>query len=321
MIRTLIFLLLSSVILKAQNSLENLKEPFYTYTVSTTECSRIVHSSGTVIFIPDLAFQVDTEQVNFVQLLYREMKDPIDMLVNNYNMFIELMGKRYFLESSGMFEIFAKYGDDTIHIHEDRSIFVYFASKAESIDPLFEAFKYNFSKDLWDSYDRIGIRSINENDDNLWGSSPIRNEGSFLEEEWIDEELLVQDSLRKVAFQVMEIYDFGVYNYDKIIKGETYIPIIASFKDQNGNKVSSPVYVIYDEINSVFSFDQYSMEDFFIIKDREYNMFALDKEGRIHKLMDYPEFTQNQDQQITFKLIDQGALPDSKGKLSYMIKK
>lgn len=324
MIRFFLCFILSAATVQAQTILQNLKEPFTKYQVSTIACTRIVHPSGTIIFIPDLAFAVDTGEVPQVDLFYREMNGPVAMVVHEFNMVTELMNRQHHLESNGMFEIFATHGDDTVQVHEDRSIFVHYAMQPNNVDPLMEAFKYNVEHDRWDSYNRIASHFINASDDDLWGSTPASTSETSIEQseegEWVETEMSPDTAIKNVAFQAMEIFEFGIFNYDKIISGEVYIPVVASFLGQKGNTLHSKVYIVYEGINSVFYFDEYTWKsDFFIIKDRAYSMFTIDKNGEIYKLRNYPELTGDQEQQITFKLINEGPIPDTKSKLSNTI--
>lgn len=322
--KKLILLFLSaSFLVNAQSSLKDLEEPFTKYRVSTTACSKIIHTSGSIIFIPDHAFAVNTEEVDSVDIFYREMRSPMDMIVHNINMVTELMDKPYYLESNGMFEIYSRHNSDTIEVHEDRSIVVRLAMRPKDIDVSMEGFKYNNETNLWDSYtDRLDHLFLDNNDSDLWGSGPTSQEGGgeFIgeEEAWVpDPNQVRQDSIRAVAFQAMEIFDFGFYNYDKIIQGEVFIPIVASFVDQKNDSLSSMVYVVYEDINSVFYYDEYDWRSgFSLIKDKAYKLFTLDKNGQLYNLRNYPVLSEEEDQKITFTLVNEGFIPDTKSKLS-----
>lgn len=247
----------------------------------------------------------------------------MDMIVHNINMVTELMDKPYYLESNGMFEIYSRHNSDTIEVHEDRSIVVRLAMRPKDIDVSMEGFKYNNETNLWDSYtDRLDHLFLDNNDSDLWGSGPTSQEGGgeFIgeEEAWVpDPNQVRQDSIRAVAFQAMEIFDFGFYNYDKIIQGEVFIPIVASFVDQKNDSLSSMVYVVYEDINSVFYYDEYDWRSgFSLIKDKAYKLFTLDKNGQLYNLRNYPVLSEEEDQKITFTLVNEGFIPDTKSKLS-----
>lgn len=287
-----------------QDLRKTLETPFSKYRVSTKFCSKLTHSSGSIIFIPDNAFDIDANKVDSVDIYYREIRSPKDMIVHNIPMTFVLMNKSYFLESNGMFEIWCKSGEQEINIHEDRSIEVRFAIAPEEIDISMEGFQFNSDTRLWDSYtSQIGRIAINESDVDLWGSDAVGSEGDLILEDEFGELWTVEDSLRKVAFQAMEIFDFGLYNYDKIISNETYVSVKASFIDSNQKNITSSVYVVYDEINSVFEYPEYNWDsNFSIIAGRNYKLISIDKDGTIYALNKFPDLNAIKETSYTFKL-------------------
>ncbi|QSE97245.1 hypothetical protein [Fulvivirga lutea] len=313
--------------LVAQNKLANLKSSFSEYRVSTINCAKIIHHSGSLIYIPSKAFEVDVNKVDSVSLLYREIRTPVQTAINGYRMTTELMGKTYQLESNGMFEIYCLNGSDTIQVHEDRSIVVRLAMERNEVDVMMEGYKYNSETNHWDSYtNRIQNLLLTEQDDDLWGSSIVetQSEAEVFEPGWDDEWFVDpawarKDSLRQVAFQTMEIFDFGLYNYDKIITDEVFVPYVPEFVNGDNEPIKSEVYVIYKDLNTVIYFNEYNWkDDFTLIKDREYAMFTIGEEGEIFKLNDYPTLGEPESE-LTFKLELEGPVPNEANELSNLI--
>ena len=177
-----------------------------------------------------------------------------------------------------------------------------------------------------------GIRNQNKvynqsvgNDDKLWGSSPITVEEDFLEEDdWGDEafdsEWQEQDSIRKVAFQTMEISGMGFYNYDYIIEDVNFISIAADFKI-NQKEITSTIYIIYDDINSVFYYPKYTWEKGFkIIKNKSYKLFSIDEKGKISILESKPNLNEIANKSYTFNLSEEQKAPQTKEELASLLK-
>lgn len=324
----LILVIYTNKLLYGQSKLSDLQAPFSKYKVSTTECSKIMHHSGSFIYIPSKAFDVDVSKVDHVTILYREVRTPTQMLIHDINMTTQLMGKTFYLESNGMFEIYCFNGEDTVQVHEDRSIVVRLAIASNEMDVTMEGFHYDDKNNRWDSYtNRIESLFLNESDDDLWGSGIVQDNSEnvqMMEPGWDDEWVVDpawarQDSLRKLAFQTMEIFDFGLYNYDKIINGEEFVPYVPVFVDQDNSPIKTDVYVIYEGLNTVIYFSEYNWaQDFALIKDRKYNMFTVDADGVIFKLSKYPILT-SAGSTLTFMLEKKAGLPKSADELSNLI--
>ncbi|MDX1629892.1 MAG: hypothetical protein R3345_14390, partial [Fulvivirga sp.] len=281
--------------------LKALEQPFTKYRVSTTQCTKLKHFTGSVIFVPDNAFALEGEnRPDSVDLYYREMHSPLDMVIHDLSMVTQLMGRTFLLQSNGMFEIWAKHASDTIQIHENRSIEVRMAVKPTNLDPRMEGFRYDSESNTWASYaNRLGHLKVNTNDEDLWGSSPVQNTFST----WGDEELL-DDPVEREAFQALEIYDFGLYNYDRIIDGEEFVPVKAEFIAKNGSPVSSKIFVAYEELNSVIYFYPSQWENqFTLIKGRPYELFAISDQGNIFSLQQYPDLEAIAGKSHVFQLV------------------
>ncbi len=301
-----------------QNFQDDLTTPPSKYRVSAKWCSKITHSSGSIIYIPDGAFDLSVlGDVDSVDIYYRELYSPLDMIAHNIPMNFTLMGKSFFLESNGMFDIWCRSGEETVNIHEDRSIEVRMAISPEDFDIRMEGFYFEPDSRQWESYtSRLGLSAVNENDNDLWGSDAIRNEELILEDE--DGTLWATgDSVRRVAFQAMEIFDFGLYNYDRIIENEIYVSVKPRFVDEKGEELTSNVYIVYDEINSVFEYPEYTWEkDFSIIQGKSYKMFTIDDEGIISSLADLPDLKEIAGSEYTFRLNTNKKAPSTKQELA-----
>lgn len=329
--RKLLFVIAILFVFQINSQGQNIHKAFETeftkYTVSAKNCTKIVHFSGSLIFIPEDAFVLNSQnQVDSIDIYYREILTPLDMLVHNIPMTFNLTGKQFYLESNGMFEIWGKQEDDTISVHEDKSIEVRLAIKEHQVDVQMEGFRFDTTNNQWVSYtNQLRNASVDNNDDDLWGSSPVQlnalqEEDEMWEEE--DSEWAQTDSIRRVAFQAMEIYEFGLYNYDKIIDDETFISISAGFVDKTSQKpLTSTVYIVYNEINSVFYYPSSTwIDDFSIIQNRSYKLFSIDKEGNIFRLHNFPDLKDIQNNTYTFQLEAENKIPENKQELSKIIR-
>jgi hypothetical protein len=290
---------------------------FTKYTVSTKSCTRIVHFSGSLIFIPENAFALDPKNaVDSVDIYYREVRTPLDMIVHGIPMVFSLAGQQVYLESNGMFEIWGKSKEDTIAVHEDKSIEVRLAMEEGHMDRQMEGYRFDPEKNMWDSYsNRLRNNRIDNTDDDLWGSASEQTDADWEED---DSQWMQEDSIRRVAFQAMEIFDFGLYNYDKIIDDQTFVHVQASFIDKASHQaLQATVYIVYDDINSVFYFPPYTWEkDFSIIQGKSYKLFSIDTTGQVSRLRDLPVLQEIQNQAFTFELDRADDQPTNKEELA-----
>jgi hypothetical protein len=96
------------------------------YTVNPSADTIIIHSTGTLINIPALAF-VNAEGKDIagnVEIHYREFHDPIDILLSGIPMDYDSAGITFQLESAGMFEITAKQNDQPVFIKPGKAVLV-----------------------------------------------------------------------------------------------------------------------------------------------------------------------------------------------------
>jgi hypothetical protein len=299
-------------LLMSAQQMTNFQKPFSRYSVKPDSCIRIEHTSGSLIFIEANAIITDNMVVD---VLYREYLTPLDMIVHGISMNVNIGGKRLPLESTGMFEIYAVSGTDTLRFNPDKRMEVRLAGQKAL--PGVEGYKYDMENGDWDSYtsriDNIGVQE----DDELWGNSIVEDEVMV---ENFDEPFgvaYVEDAVREQAFQSMEIDDFGFYNYDRIIEGLEYVFMKPSFITANKKDIKSTIYVVYNDINSVFYFDYYTWVDsFFLVKGKDYKLFTIAENGQVFRLDSFPDLSLVKDTSMTFSLNLQKEIPTSRESLS-----
>jgi len=298
----------------SQNS-GNFETPFTKYRVSTKTCTKITHFTGSLIFIPDDAFTFSTDNYpDSVNLYFREIHSPLEMIVNNIQMQIDLAGRKYNLESNGMFEVWALWENDTLSLNEDKTIEVRMAMSPEKLNLAMEGFIYDNSSASWDSYNQLNANTVNSFDDEFWGSSAISNDPIMIEEG----ELLLtkEDSIRKIVFQAMAIYEFGLFNYDMLIAGETFVKVKANFSYKQ-TPLKSTIYVVYDDLNSVFNYAVNQWEtEFALIQDRKYKLFTINEKGQVFSLSKFPILDEIGDDIYEFALISDESIPVNLAELS-----
>ena len=304
-LKTTIFALLAccSCLSYAQD-LKKFQEPFSHYSVNPDSCIRIEHASGSLVFIEADAIITDKKKVD---IIYREYLTPLDMLAYGIQMTMRLGDERFQLESSGMFEIYALGGTDTLRFDSNKRMEVRLNGPTE-LKQGTEGYKYDPTNQHWESFtNRIINRAVVEDDD-LWGSSLAQEEQVVMDgDDPFGVEEYAEDTVRRNVFQGMEISDFGLYNYDRLIEGEEYVYIKPQFVSNN-KALNSQVYVVYDDINSVFYFPAYTwVEEFFLIKGKSYKLFTIASDGKVLKLGDPPTLVQGE--AYTLSLDAQSEIP------------
>ena len=299
----LLIMLLGQLSIASAQSLSKYQKPFSRYTVNPDSCIRIEHTSGSLIFIESKAIVSDAKKVD---ILYREFLTPLDMLVHGIQMHVDIAGERFPLESTGMFELYALDGSDTLKFNPEKRMEVRLNGPKE-IKPGVEGYKYNRKDPHWESYtSMISNRAIGDDSD-LWGSSIVDEQVEVLNEDAFSAYV---DTVQQKVFQSMEIDDFGFYNYDRIIEGLEYVYIQPNFVATNKKEIKSTIYVVYNEINSVFYFSEYNWaEAFFLIKDEPYKMFTIAENGQVLKLESFPDITNVEDSPVSFALKAQKEIP------------
>jgi hypothetical protein len=301
------------IVLTAQDW-SKFQKPFSEYTVNPDSCIRIEHTSGSLIFIESKAIQTSKK---VVKVVYREFLTPLDMIAHGINMTTTIAGKRFALESSGMFEIYALDGPDTLRFDPEKRMEVRLAGKKAL--PGTEGFKYDPQRNDWDNFTNlIESREVTE-DDNLWGSSIVQEEMMVENMDDPFSSMIKADTVMEQVFQAMEIDEFGMYNYDRIIEGLDYIYLKPSFV--TGTKaLNTTIYVVYDDINSVFYFPESTWEnDFFLIQGKAYKMFTFSSSGQVYLLNTYPDVQTLRGSVWTFNLVEKKEKPSDRASLSALI--
>lgn len=296
---------------------KSLQQPFTSYTVNPDSCIMIQHTSGSLIFIESEGIVSDQ---SLVQLMYREFSSPLDMLVHGVRMHTQFGGDPFQLESTGMFEIYALDGEDTLAFDQEKRMQVRLNNDPKGKRGI-EGYQYDEEKEYWKSYtNRVGNAAIRE-DDALWGSGPISGVESV---EWVEDDSGFGFSSEtfepyQQVFQTMEIDDFGLYNYDRLIDGLEYVYLKPKFVTQMDQEINATVYVVYDDINSVFYFPSYTWDhSFFLVRGKSYQLFTIEQDGSIARLEEFPELKTIQNRSHTFTLQRQAEVPKDRNALAQL---
>jgi hypothetical protein len=173
--KLLLFLFLLTGTLKAQKA----DIAFTSFTINNNFCKGYQTKWGSLIFIPDNAFQLADGSFcsNSISIKYREIHSQTDMFYSNINMIWEENKVYKILESVGMFEIQAWCGDKQLQLKFDKQIQVRMKTR-RNLKDLF-SFKYNIQSATWAKYpstitDFSYFEKRNNADSvSLWGSSRI----------------------------------------------------------------------------------------------------------------------------------------------------
>ena len=295
---------------------DNFETPFSAYPVKAGACAQIAHSSGSEIFIEEGAIPAGLDSVI---IHYREMHTPMDMLVHDIHMYTWL-GEKIYLESTGMFEIYALAGSDTIEMAPGKTIEVRMAIAPNRADPMVEGYVYDKKQQRWNNYtNQINILKIEE-DNHLWGSPPVKNtqavnNGKSLEQAPNTWSSVNRDIPEQTELQTMSIDQFSSFNFDKMLGGFNYVNLQPSFVDNSGETIKSTILLVYKNINSVFYFSSSGNDEFFIIQNQPYKLFTISDKGNILLLKNYPQLSQINNQKVTFELQNLGK-PENRRELS-----
>jgi hypothetical protein len=107
-----------------------LKVNYTTYTVSNQKGAQLTHSTKSKINIPKNSF-VDKNGktiVGDVTIQYREFHDVGDIIASGIPMAYDSLGKKYNLESAGMFDIKGTQNNEAVYINQDNTIKIEMAS-------------------------------------------------------------------------------------------------------------------------------------------------------------------------------------------------
>lgn len=109
---------------------EKLKTPYSTYKINNAKGGMIKHPSSSKIKIPQNSF-VDKngkDIIGDVVIEYKEFHDVGDVIVNGIPMAYDSAGKKYNLETAGMFDIRGYQNGEAVYIHPEKRLEVELAS-------------------------------------------------------------------------------------------------------------------------------------------------------------------------------------------------
>ena len=276
--------------------------PFTKFSINQESCNGLQHKSGSRIYIPDncLIHQDGSICKHLISIEYRELNNAVDIVISNTTMNFTDGSGNHNLESGGMFEIYASCILGNLKIAKNKQLNIRYASE-NNIDNL-EAFIYDRNKSIWLKKDSkiqdFGVDENKKDSESLWGSPappPFTQfndwDGEWMEgDDWAEfdtQEYREFQKKKTEIFKSMNIDEFGLYNYDRILKEKDRIPIIASFNVDNKEGLVNLVYVVYDGINSVLYFNKDDWKNTFaLLPKSSYTIFAISKDGRVAKLED-----------------------------------
>ncbi len=269
--------------------------PYEKFSFSASACKTFVSTHGSIICVPEgTLFQNGKSYKGQVLLYYRELHTPLDMLVSGIKM-KTTDGKH--LNSYGMFELFAtdKQGNP-LEIAPGKEIKVRFASRYKQPANL-RLYKYDASREVWENsdlpfqaekpsplegvkYEDLYVKYTAQDEDNWDDDDDAWDDDAWEGVNWENEEY---EEFATQVFYTLGIDKFGLYNYDKPIEGENQIPLIASFlfKNPDFKNSQTKIIVVYIDLNTVYYFYPYEWKDFFLLKNRDYNIFAISKGKRL----------------------------------------
>jgi hypothetical protein len=304
----IIHLLLLPTVVLAQVKDQPFQKSFQQYPVKAGECSKITTNSGSIIFIEEGAIPAGLDSTI---IYYRELHTPLDIIAHDIRMHT-MPGEIIYLESTGMFEIYALAGNDTVAMAPGKSIEVRMAVASQKADPRVEGYIYDQKNKHWQNFtNQINILKIDD-DNHLWGSPPARRAAQVdnnLPAEMNDGRGTDEPNTRLTkVLQTMLIDQFGLYNFDKMLGGFNYTYVKAAFNDAHGTSpIESTIYLVYKNINSVFYFPKASWtHDFFIIQNLPYKLFTITARGKVLQLKDYPQLSAIANKPYSFTLETQG---------------
>lgn len=307
--------------LATSQHLDSLQTPFERFNVAAQNCDKIITKSGSLIYFEKDGFP---EGIDSVTITYRELASTADMIIHNIAMHTRSFDDPFQLASTGMFEIYALSGEDTLQFDPSKRMAVYLASTRGQLRNRVAPYKYDQNAREWKSIPgQVTQRSISEDND-LWGSSSVsfeEVEGAFFDGFEVEPGDWKEEQRRRIeAFQIMNISSFGLHNYDYLIDGVEQRFLQPNFVTNTGVAIEAQIYVVYEAFNSVYYFPTYTWESqFSLLVNQEFTLFTIDTEGSIWKFSD-PEFIVadlGHGTPVTFSLKKMG-VPDSKASLTQM---
>lgn len=321
---TVLFLFLPLFLLSQKKEI-----PFKTFNYNPSGCNGFQAASGSLIFIPDNAFQFDdgSECQEKILIKYREFHSQSDMFYSGLNMLLEKDGKVFILESAGMFEIQAWCGDKKLKLKNDKTIQVRMKTRRNPDNLM--SFIYNNNKNVWLPYNSKVIdfsffeKNNKADSSDLWGSTQITGTAvQILEGDEIVSIANAMTQLPEGFFKGMNIKNLGIFNYDAVIKDSLAVPMQPEFVVNPGTiKLEQKLYVMYENINSLiyYSPDDFK-ERFVLLKTKGIRMFTEFKDGSVACLkpgsLNEVDVEEYRNKTIQFVLEKQALKPKNENELS-----
>lgn len=311
--------------------------PFTKYRIDQQQCHGLLYKSGSRIYIQEKAFITSDGKVCSSEIIikYRELYNPLDMIVSGIPMDFEDEKGKHTLESGGMFEIYAECGGKSLKLAKNKKIQVRFAVY-ENIEGL-DVFIFDKKSRKWRKINNtvtdFGAQTGNNKGRDLWGTPsppPFRQLDKWNEEEfwgdddWEGDEISDwEEYIEKETqiFKSMDIDQMGLYNYDRILKENDRIPIIANFKLKNIEGEINKIYVVYEGINSVLYYYKNDWKETFALLPRsDYKIFAIGSDGRVALFTETDkkkiDLKQLKNKSYTFELELQQNAPQTRAELA-----
>lgn len=252
--------------------------PFSSFRITSHECHGLLFRSGSKIFIPANAFVMDNETPcgDMITLKYRELHNAADIIAAGIPMNFTEDNKKKHLESGGMFEIYAECEGKPLKLAKGKEILVRFASNYKTPDLVCYYFDQK-SKNWLRRKNPVTDVPVKEEDNfDLWGSNNVPNQIQQTQPIFNDDDVNApidpiwkfRDSIKAEVFKSMKIDLMGLYNYDRVIEGEEYIPVVADFILKDGQKITTDIYVVYQDFNTTFYFPGYTWKEQFTLLNR-----------------------------------------------------
>jgi len=306
---------------------QHLKDiPFTKYHLVQQQCYSLLYKSGSRINVPENAFVTSDGKVCSSEIIikYRELHNQLDMIVSGISMDFEDEKGKHTLESGGMFEIYAECGGKSLKLAKNKKIQVRFAVY-ENIEGL-DVFIFDKDSKKWRKINNpvtdFGAQTENNKGRDLWGTPSVPPFGLFDNDEW-NEEGNWEEYIEKETqiFKSMDIDQMGLYNYDRILKEDDRIPILANFKLKNIEGVINKIYVVYEGINSVLYYYKNDWKETFALLPRsDYKIFAIGSDGRVALLTETDkkkiDLKQLKNKSYTFELELQQNVPHTRTELA-----
>ncbi len=336
--KTLLLLFVSVFAIFEISAMQIKNVPFTSYDLNQQQCNGLLHKSGSRIYVPENAFVLPNGQKcgNNITIKYRELRTTLDMVISHTPMIYEdASGKDHTLESGGMFEVYAECNGKELKLNKGKKIQIRFAM--DKMMKNLGGFLFDKKKKKWKKINNAivdyGVETNAKDVEKFWGSpAPPAFEQFSQEDEWGEEAFFDAEfnefggwddfvEQKPEIFKGMDIDEMGLYNYDRILKEEDRIPILANFKLRGIEGKVNKIFVAYTGINSVLYFFESDWKTSFALLPRsDYKIFAVAADGRVAILTDEDKAKINleslRDKEYTFELELQDYAPESKRELA-----